>query len=138
MYLPLILFFISLVGIVFLIGRKLRIVRNSGIGEVVDQDYAHPFVPDLLKLKNISIINIKKYGHLSLVTILRFHVKSNNFFKNEYSKMKERIKNMTVKKDQNGNKVERAQVSKFLKVVSEYKHKLREIKHKIHEEENGS
>jgi hypothetical protein len=119
-----------------MIGRKLAVVRNGEI--IIEQEYSHPFVPDLKKIKDATIISVKKYGHLSLVTIVRFHFRSTNFLKNKYEEVKVTIKNITTKKDSNGNAVPKAEVSKFLKLISDYKHKIREIRHKIREEENNS
>ena len=137
MYILLILFFASLLGIIIMIGRKLALTPN---GQILKKEYAHPFVPDFQKIKHTAFENIKKYGHLSLVEILRFHIRATNFFKYQYNKAKDKIKNIRIKrqlKNGSGNG-EVAEASKFLKMISDYKRKIREIKHKIHEEERNS
>lgn len=131
----LILFFVSLTGITVMIGRKLTLVKN---GRIAESHHPHPFIPDFNKIKHLIFENTKKYGHLSLVTILRFYIRSSYFFKKKYEEIKIKIKNISTPKDLNGNGTKKTEVSKFLKMISDYKHKIREIKQKIHEEENHS
>jgi hypothetical protein len=132
MYTLLILFFISLMGIVAMIGRKLSLNQNS---EVVNQEYPHPFVPDLQKIKHFTLVGIRKYGHLSIVIILRLHIRSTNFLKNRYEEVKTGLININNKVGPNGEVKNVVQVSKFLKMISDYKYKIRELKHQIHKEE---
>jgi len=134
MYILLILFFVSLIGIIIMIGRKLAVIAD---GQIVEKDYDHPFVPHLRKVKHLTFTNIKKYGHLSLVEILRFHFRSSNVLKNKYEEVKTKIKNVNKKNQANGKAGEKVEVSKFLKMMSDYKQKIREIRHKIKEEENN-
>src|ERR1035437_5565796 len=135
MYTLFILFFISLIGIVFMIGRKLAPVRN---GEVEKQEYAHPFVPDVQKIKHLTLESLKKYEHAMLVVILRFYVRFSNFLKNTYEGLKTKVKNL--RKSKNGNmseETETKEASKFLRVISDYKQRVIHIKHRITEEENN-
>lgn len=135
MYILLILFFISLLGISIMIGRKLVLLKNGqalGIEKVLFE------IPHLEKVKYLIVQNTKKYGHIGLVESLRFYIRSSNFLKSKYGEIKNKIKNIRTKNQSNGNPPEKAEVSKFLKMVSDYKHKIREIKHKIHEEEKNS
>src|SRR3989344_4107706 len=122
MYYLLILFFISLI----------EEGSASGIIEENRQFEIHPYVREI---KHITIKNIKKYGHVSLVETLRLYIKSSNFLKNKYEEIK--MKNMEYR-NRLASDLPEKQVSKFLKMISDYKHKIREIKHKIHEEENNS
>jgi hypothetical protein len=87
----------------------------------------------LENLKKISVFNIKRSGHFMLVIILRLYLRSLNFLKEKWSELKKRIIQISETRNKNG---EIAQTSKFLKVMAEYKNKIREIKHKIQEEEN--
>lgn len=135
MYFLLILFFASFFGIVFMIGRKLSLLKN---GQIIMKSEVVLGTPDIEKIKNLILKNLRKYGHMSLVEIIRFYVKTINFSKEKYEILKTKIKNKNMKKDSNGNGVEKVEVSKFLKMISEYKHKIRELKNKIHEEENNS
>lgn len=132
MYILLILFFASLLSIIFIIGRKLFLIRN---GQVVIREETVLKLPEAEKIKDFILENLKKYGHLGLVEIIRFYVKTINFSKKKYEEIKTKIKNKNILKDLNENTVEKVEVSKFLKMISEYKHKIKEIKHKIHEEE---
>lgn len=130
MYLLLILFFGSLFGIIFMIGRKLVMLQN---GYVVQKEEIVFEVPFLKKAKHITIKNIKKHGYIGLVETIRFYIQTSNLIKNKYQQAKNKIKN----RNKEGIMAEeKKEISKFLKVISEYKRKIREIKHKIKEEEN--
>ena len=138
MSLILILFFVSLSGIIIMIGRKLVLLRNgqsfsedSGNGRVLFE------VPYIREIRHVTIKNLKKYGHVSLVMTLRFYIRSNNFLKNKYEETKIRIRKMTKKGPDVSLQIE-VEENKFLKMISDYKHKIREIKKKINEEEMGS
>ncbi|OGI63357.1 hypothetical protein A2818_01445 [Candidatus Nomurabacteria bacterium RIFCSPHIGHO2_01_FULL_40_12] len=131
MSLILIPFFISLIGIVIMIGRKLALVQN---GKIIEKEYIHPFVPDFQKMKYVILESLEKYGHLSLVAILRSYIKITNFVKYQYEEIKIKIQNRRKEKILNG---EIKETSKFLKMISDYKHKIRKIKHSIHEEEKN-
>ena len=131
----LILFFTSFFGIIIMIGRKLVLLQN---GQTLEREEVSFKIPHLEKIKHLTVKNMRKYGHMSLVTTLRFYVRSMNLLKNKYEETKIKIKNFNTRKDSNGNGAEKVEVSKFLKMISEYKHKIRAIKQKIHEEENSS
>ncbi|OGI85462.1 hypothetical protein A3A92_00295 [Candidatus Nomurabacteria bacterium RIFCSPLOWO2_01_FULL_37_49] len=118
-----------------MIGRKLVLLQN---GQTLERKEISFKIPHLEKIKHLTVKNMKKYGHMSLVTTLRFYVRSMNLLKNKYEETKIKIKNFNTRKDSNGNGAEKVEVSKFLKMISEYKHKIRAIKQKIHEEENSS
>jgi len=132
MYFLLILFFGSLLGITFMIGKKLLMLQN---GQIIYKDSTETFLKAqyLEELKHSAIKTIKKHSYIGLVTTIRFYFHSKNFFKNKYQEVKIKIKNIR-RKNQDEN--EKKEVSKFLKMISEYKQKIREIKHKIKEEEN--
>jgi len=115
-----------------MIGRKLILLQN---GLVVNKEEVLFKIPHLEKIKNLTIENAKKYGHLGLVTTLRLYVRSINFLKNKYQETKIKIENWNKENHINGEKKE---ISKFLKIIGDYKHKIREIKNKIHEEEKNS
>lgn len=132
MYILFTLFFISLIGMIVMFSRKLSTIEDV---HLLNADYTHPFVPDIEKLKVIAIEKTKKYGHATIVIALRTHIKSKNFLKGQYdvvvTKIRE-IRGVPYNVDE-----AKAEVSGFLKMISEYKHKIRDIKHKIHEEENN-
>lgn len=133
MYITFALFFISLAGIMTMIGRKLAPVRN---GQVAELPHAHVFVPDLEKMRRFTIASIKKYEHLILVATLRSYVRFSNLTKQNYQEIRAKIKD--IRKSRNGN-VDDVGVAqdpnKFLKIITEYKHRVRHIKNKITEEE---
>ena len=134
MYFLLILFFVSFFGIIIMIGRKLVLLRN---GQVLAREEILFGIPHIEKVKDLFIKNLKKYGHISLVMTIRFYVRSTNLLKNKYGEIKIKIRDMT-QKSLHGNSSEKTEVSKFLKMILDYKRKIREIKHKIHEEEKNS
>ena len=129
MYFLLILFFSSLLGITFMIGRKLIMLQNVHVlnkkGDVLKALY-------LEEWKYLAIKGIKKHSYNGLVLIIKFYVQSTDFFKNKYQNIKDRY--LTKLNDDSPDKRE---ISKFLKIISEYKHKIKEIKHKIKEEERN-
>ena len=138
MYLLLTLFFSSLIGILIMIGRKLATVKNSEMLNIDSSgfsDFSHPFIPDLQKLKNFAIIILKKYGHFSIVTILRFHIRSTNFLKNKYRVVRDKIRSRSNENYPDEGPLPKTPVSNFLKTITDYKHKIKEIKHRIYEEE---
>lgn len=134
MYFLLILFFGSLLGITFMIGRKLMMLQN---GEVLASGEALIKTQYLEELKVLTIKNVKKHGYTSLVATIRFYVRSTNLMKDKYQELKSKIKSLR-QLNQNLAATEKKEASKFLQMISEYKHKIREIKHKIHEEEKNS
>ena len=133
MYFLLILFFGSLLGITFMIGRKFLIIQS---GQIVHREDFLLEIPFLKEAKHLTIKNIKILGRALLIEIIRFYFRSTNFLKSKYQKIKIKIKNI-YRKNQNNHPQERQEISKFLKIISEYKEKIREIKHKIKEEEKG-
>lgn len=132
--LPFILFFLSLTGIVIMIWREMILVKN---GQVATVKHSHPFVGDLQKIKHITFKNSKKFGYTTVFVTLRFFIKSSNFIKTRSIMLAKEIKNVFKKK--NGilieEKEEKKEPSKYLKVISEYREKIREIKDRIKEEE---
>ena len=131
MYLLLILFFGSLLGISFMIGKKVWMLQD---GQIFHKDETLLKTSHLEELKHLAVKNIKKYGYIGLVAGIRFYIRSTNPLKNKYKEVKIKIKNIHSKKLNTG-KEDKQEISKFLKNILEYKHKIREIKHKITEEE---
>ena len=108
-----------------MIGRKIMLVRG---GEATEMEQAHAFAGDIEKIKHITKKHTREYGELLLVAIVRFFVQTSNFVKERYKETKVKVKNI---------KPGRQEVNKFLKTISSYKQKIREIKHKIKEEEKA-
>jgi hypothetical protein len=114
-----------------MIGRKLVMLPN---GQVLERDEAFLKISSLEELKHITIKNIKKHGYTGLVATIRFYIRGTNLLKNKYQEVKIKIKNISGKKL---SEDETREVNGFLKMISEYKHKIRKIKHKIKEEEEN-
>jgi len=133
MYFLLTLFFISLIVITFMLGRKFLMLQN---GQAFEKQELIFKTPHFQEWKYMVIKNIKKYGYAGLVVTIRLYFRSANLLVNKYQEIKIEIKNRYDKK-RNKNPNQQKEVSKFLKVISEYKHKIRKIKHKIKEEEEN-
>lgn len=134
MSISLISFFLSLVGIIFMVGRKLNLAQSETI---VNNGHLHPFIPDVQKIKDVIVINTKKHGFTLVVVTIRSYVRIENFIKSRYEKIKIIIKNRLKKNTTLGETQEKQEASKFLKMISDYKHRIRNIKHKIVEEEKN-
>ena len=125
MYFLLFLFFGSLFGIAFMIGRKL--VFQTSNEETKEELLLE--IPYLDEWKDLGEKSAKKIAYNMIVSGIRIHVKSLNFIKERYNELKRIIAER--------QKTKKGETSKFLKTVSEYKRKIREIKHKIVEEEKN-
>jgi hypothetical protein len=114
--------------------RKLTLIAN---GHTVKIQHAHPFVPDLQKIKHITFKSTKRFGYVTLFITLRFFIKSSNFIKTKSKIIIKELKNKFRKNKENyaDEIIEKKEVSKYLKVISEYKDKIRKIKDVIKEEE---
>lgn len=118
-----------------IIGRKMLLAGN---GQIMHKEYEHPFVPDFERLKKFTWNSTKKIGHLSLVTTLRIYIKSSNMIKARYNRVRAQMNKASRKNGGVVDPAQKAEASKFLKMMSDYKQKIRDIKHRIHEEENNS
>ena len=130
MYFLLILFFASLASITFMIGRKLALLEYE---QSLNHEEILLELPYLKEIKHATIQNTKKHGYALLVMTVRFYVRFANFLKSKYEEIKIKIRNLSTENNVNGEKKE---ISKFLKVIGDYKRKIRELKHKIKKEEN--
>lgn len=132
MYFLLILFFGSLLGISFMIGRKLLLLQNGKMLRLEET----PFGPTLFEeWKRSAARNVKKHGYVVLVFIIRLHIRSSRTLKAKYLETKEKLKEILSRKLKKQQEEQR-EVSGFLKMISEYKEKIREIGHQIREEED--
>ena len=134
MNLPLFFFFFSLAGIIVMIWRELVLMRN---GQVAIAQHSHPFVPELQRIKHLTFKNSKKLGYTIIFLTLRFFIKSSNFIKNQSIILAKKINGIfkKLRKNAGSETVEKKEVSKYLRVISEYRQKIREMKHRIKEEE---
>jgi hypothetical protein len=116
-----------------MIWRELIIVRN---GQITVIEQSHPFVPDLQKMKHLTFKNTKKIIYVILFITLKFFIKFSNLIKNTSILLIKKLKDkLTKKKNELGEIVEKKEVSKYLRMISEYRHKIRQMKHRIKEEE---
>jgi len=101
--------------------------NENFLGEVVDFD----------KVKYSIAKNLKNGGHIFIWIVLRSYILSLNFLNKKRKEISKKIKEKMnkTKFDENGNPINKQEVSKYLKVISEYRQKIRRIKHKIKEEE---
>ncbi len=131
MYFLLIIFFISLAGTAAIIGRKLILQRKgqgNGVGEPLFE------IPPLSRLRNIAMAKARNLGDTMLVTAVKGYLRTVNFWKRSRDNAKIGIKKIWEKFDKPKTPGDK-EASKFLKMVAEYKSKIRKIKHKLKEEE---
>jgi hypothetical protein len=117
-----------------MIWREMMLIKN---GQVVAVEHSHPFVPEVQKIKNLTFEGIKKFGYVIVFLTLKSFMKSSNFIKNKSkSIIKEVQDRLSKNKNINFNELtEKKEISKYLKIISEYRQKIRKIKHRIKEEE---
>lgn len=104
------------------------------------RDDVHLGLPDFNKIKRLTRRGLRRYGFIALVIVIKIYVKISLFSKQKFESAKSGIIKMLRKNKRLGleESFEKREVSGFLKMVSEYKHKVRSIKHKIIEEELGN
>ena len=135
MYILLILFFGSLVAIIFMISRKLILIKNGGIPYHEEAFLKTPYMEEW---KYLTIEKMKKHGYSILVGTIRVYVRGVSFIKNKYQEGKEKVLRTFAKSEGAlaNSAAHKEKVNGFLKMISEYKRKIRILKHKIKEEEN--
>ena len=131
------LFFGSLVGITLMIFRKVMILQSEERRQLSGIDF--PFaIPHLDDMKSSVVKEVKKYGYATLVLTLRAYVKSVNLLKEQYEEVAKKIE-IARKKSMSPAELMRHEnrASQFLDMITDYKHKIKRIKHKIAEEEKS-
>lgn len=131
-YFILTLFFVSLISILVMIGRKLVLVKRGQVEMIEGASFEIPY---LKEARQITIENIKKYEHVALVGIVKFYVQSSLFLKNKYQESKTKIQNIHIKHYPNGELKEKIKGSKFIEMISSYTHRIKKIRHEIKEQE---
>jgi len=132
MYFFLILFFASLLGIIFMLGQKLRTLDELPVAEPVV-----PFsMPRLDDLGDRALKILRRLGYLCLVASIRLYVKISLWLKNKYAQAQAKLAERR-KKSGNGTTSPQAP-NKFLRVIADYKRKINQIKAEIKEEETNS
>ena len=131
----LILFFISLAGVAVMLGRRLMLLR-AGAMEVNKE--LGPLLPDWEKVRGLVEGYAKRYGYWATVAVIRFYVRSSNVARAKSKEITDKLMSLLNKnKNGNGEGAAPKEPNKFLKMVADYKHKIRHIKHRIKEEEEG-
>jgi len=119
-----------------MIGRKLLLLNHMGENHI--HNVAETFILEILdfdKIKHSIIKNGKKLGHATIWIILRTYLISSNFINRKTKELIGKIKNKFNKHNHIDGLEEKKEVSKYIKIISEYRQKIRHIKHKIKEEE---
>jgi len=129
------IFLASFVTIMVMFGRRLMVLRNKGL-VVTEEEYVEVRleIPYLNEVKEVTVRKVKRIGYMGLVTTIRFYFRSSNMVKSGYRELVEKMK--SVKNHEVLNGAIGQEASGFLKVVSDYKTKIRRIKHQIKKEEN--
>ena len=112
-----------------MIERKLILLKK---GHLTTGD---KFPIEIIDSKDVKAVVRKKvriFIHIALIIIFRVYIRGTNILKEYYQKFKNFIMIYVFRDKRDG---ENREVSGFLKMMSEYKQKVRKIKHRIHEEE---
>jgi len=135
MYLFLILFFVSLLGIAFMIGRKI-LVLGGGIHHhhLREEDFLSE-VLDVEKVKHTAVKNFRQFLHLTVWTTLRLYIISVHLIKKTWKEIVDKIKEKMNRHKKAEKEATTAEPSKYLNMISEYREKLRKMKHRIKQEE---
>ena len=126
------LFFISLICLTIMFGRKLAMIKGNGI-EIVEEHSAIE-IPYVAEIRHLTFKKIKRLGYVSLVTTIRLYFRSKNTVVSKYEDLKKKMKQ--VHKSEIAEGTNQKEVSRFLKTMSDYKNKIRKIKTQIKEEES--
>lgn len=131
-YFLLVLFFASLLSIMFMIWRKLALVKS---GQYYIKEDASFEIPYLEEARDIIIKNLKRYEYLSLVIIVKFALQFSNFLKNKSKELSVKIQNIHLKNQSTREIKEKFATSNLLKLIYNYKRKIKRITYKIKQEE---
>jgi hypothetical protein len=137
MHFFLILFFISLTAIILMIGRKWSLVKGN-VGQPEEHHEAGVFISsifDLDQIKHSLILNFEKAIHALIFVTLRGYLLSSNLINLKRKEWAEKIKVRLNKNRQQNIAEEKKEVSKYIRIISEYRQKIKHMKHKIKEEE---
>lgn len=131
MYFFLILFFASLFGIIFMVGRKLRALAN---GQTLPVEHVSSPSFRFEETKEFIFKITRRLGYFLLVEIIRIYVRLAEACKKCWAELKAKFQKTAGLASEPSVK----QPSKFLKAIAEYKRKLGRIKEEIKEEETNS
>lgn len=133
MTLVLILFFIALIGLVIMIMKRVFLIR-AGSRIIINDD---PYLPPVHEVKHIFVKNTRQYSLIIISIILRTSIRTYIILKRKGNEIARKIIN---KYNKSTAKLapEKREVNRFLKGISEYKNKIKNLKEKIIEEELNS
>jgi hypothetical protein len=135
MTISLIFFFTSLLGMIILFGRKLLVLEGGEIS-TMEQPLAFE-ITVWQEVKRAGRRHLKRYGYKGLVITVKLYMRSASFLKQKQKEMGLKIKDTAYRYMGNRKIYGGKQVSKFGKLLGEFRYKLRRIKHQIAEEENN-
>lgn len=112
--------------------------RKMALAQAASREYEEILItaPSLVEIRDAASKEFKRYGFVTLVMMIRAYVRSTNFLRRTGKNVSAKIKDKFAKK--NASTEEPREVSKFLKMVAEYKQKVKRLKRRIHEEESQS
>jgi hypothetical protein len=116
----------------FMIWRKLALVKS---GQYYIKEDASFEIPYLEEARDIIIKNLKRYEYLSLVIIVKFALQFSNFLKNKSKELSVKIQNIHLKNQSTREIKEKFATSNLLKLIYNYKRKIKRITYKIKQEE---
>lgn len=133
MTLVLILFFIALISLVIMIMKRVFLIR-TGSRIIINDD---PYLPPVHEVRHIFIKNTRQYSLIIISIILRTSIRTYILLRRKGSEIAHKIIN---KYNKSTAKLapEKREVNRFLKGISEYKNKIKNLKEKIIEEELNS
>jgi hypothetical protein len=120
-----------------MIFRKVMILETKERRQLSGVDF--PFeIPHLDDMRSSLVKEVRKYGYATLVLTLRAYVKSVNLLKEQYEEVAKKIESARRKNMSPAELIRHEnRASQFLDMISDYKHKIKKIKHKIAEEERS-
>ncbi len=136
MALPTPLYFLlaSLLGMVFMVSRKIFQLKN---GEAEYATNADTMGFDLEKIRHFVWRGVRNLGYITLFLSLRLFMKTSNFLKVKGKMLLQKIEDRFMRDEEKlmGGIVKNKEVSKYLRMISDYREKIRRMKHIIKEEE---
>lgn len=130
MYFLIVLFFVSLSGIIFMVGRKLRLIE-SGRAVPAQASFQMPRMDELEKYAGLIA---RRLGYFLLVEIIRAYLRLRQLLKKTYVDLKTKLD--TWRRERGTEIPVSKEPNRFLRAAAEYKKKISKIRDEIKEEEN--
>ena len=130
----LILFFVSLISIIFILYKRVLLIRENDM-VIIDES---PLLPDAKEVHILIVKHTKEFGFFIIEMTLRTYVRSSIVIKKKSLELYHKVKGRLVKDHDPEAIPEKKEVSVFLRTVSEYKKKINKLKNQIVEEETNS